>query len=378
MKKILFIIIDGMGDRPIKKLKGLTPLEKANTPGLDFLAKNGVCGILYPISKEIAPESDQAMLSLLGYNPVKYFTGRGPLEAEGSNIKFKKGEVVLRCNFADIKDNIITDVEAEKSASNLVKKLNKIKGIKFIPTIGHRAVLILGGNPKVTNTHPGYKIVKNYLTTALPIAGRKLKIRKCKSLDKKSSKTAEKINNFIEESKKILGDKIIITRGAGDRLPRLKKMKNWILLADMPVEKAIGKLIGMKIVKKPTDFGKLAELIKKNIKKHNIYLQIKGPDVFGHKGMPDKKEKAIEQIDKKFISKIKNIKDALIIVTADHSTPCELKSHSKDPVPVLIYDNEHSGKVEKFGESYCRKGDLGYMMGIELMKKTKQLNNKIT
>jgi 2,3-bisphosphoglycerate-independent phosphoglycerate mutase len=368
MKKILFIIIDGLGDQPIKELGGQTPLEKAHTPNLDFLAKDGLCGILCPISRKIAPESDQAMLSILGYLPLKYYTGRGPLEALGSGIKFKKGEVVLRCNFAEIKGNIITNVEAKKPPSKLIKKLNEMPGVKFIPTVGHRAVLILEGSPKVTNTHPGYKIISEYLTSAQPIAGCLLKEKKCRALSKEAEETAQKVNEFIKNAKEILKDKTILTRGAGNKLPELKKMKNWLLIADMPVEIAIGKLSGMKIVKKPTDFKKLVDLVKKNIKSYNIYLQIKGPDTFGHQGLPQRKRKSIEKIDKKFISKIKNLKDILIIITADHSTPCQLKAHSKDPLPILIYDGIHKDNVRKFGEKSCQKGSLGHIIGIDLMK----------
>ncbi len=369
MKKIIFIIIDGLGDRAIKELDNKTPLEKAYTPGLDFLAKDGLCGILYPIFKKIAPESDQAMLALLGYDPVKYYTGRGPLEAFGSGIKFREGEVALRSNFAEIKGNIITKIGARRPSARLIRKLNSIPGVKFVPTVGHRAVLVLKGSPRITNTHPGYKIVKNYLTSALPIAGRNIKIRKCRPLNKKAAPTACKINDFIKKSKQTLSSKVIITRGAGNRLPKLKKMKNWVLIADMPVEIAIGKLAGMEVIKKPTNLEKLTRIVKKNIKNHNIYLQIKGPDTFGHQGLPQKKKKAIEQIDKKFISKIKNLKDTLIIITTDHSTSCQLKAHSSDPVPILIYDGTHRDSVAKFGESYCQKGNLGHMMGIDLMKR---------
>jgi len=379
MKKII-VILDGASGLPCKTLKGKTPLEAANTPNLDFLTENGINGIMWPINKEIAPESDQAMLALLGFDPFKYYTGRGPLEAYGSGIDFR-GKIAIRCNFSEIKNGYITKIQgASEKETRKFSKLLSTEKIKIIPTIGYRAVMLLStkSSPRVTNTHPGYKIVKNFVTSAKRIAGRRLKERKCRPLESAAKETAKIINDFVYRAKRILKNKTIILRGAGNRLPKLKKLPGkWALLADMPVEKAIGKLTGMKILEKSKNLKKTFYTIKNNFKKFdNFYLQIKGPDTFGHAGDPLGKKSAIEKIDEEFISRLLKL-DAFICVTADHSTPCKYMAHSKNPVPIVMYGG-FKDKVKIFSEKACRNGKIGKIYGVQMLKILENYINKST
>ncbi len=372
MKKII-IILDGIGDLPCKELDGKTPLDAAHKPNLDFLAKEGKTGMMYPIKKGWAPESDQAMISMLGFDVFKAYTGRGVLEACGSGINFK-GCVVSRCNFSKIEKGIITQVQGtiEEESKRFAGKLNSLmKDAKIVPTVGYRAVLLVKtkSSPRVSNTHPGYVIVKNYCSQALPIAGKTLKVQRCKALVPAAKKTADMINNVTELSEKNLEGFTLITRGTGDKLPKLKKLKGkWALLADMPVEKAIGKIVGMTVLPKYPELDKTLEVIKWNFEKFdNFYLQIKGPDSFGHKGMVKEKVASIEKIDKEFISKIKELPFGVVCVTADHSTPCSMKSHSEHPTPFLVYGKGRDS-VEEFSEKACSKGDLGFFEGRKMLK----------
>ena len=363
--KILFIVLDGLGDRPCNSLKNKTPLDAAKKPCMDFLARNGMIGSMTIISKNIAPESDQGMLSLLGYDIFKTYTGRGPLEAYGNSIKIKKGQVIIRCNFATlcnskIHHNRINDIESMPSRDE-VKKIEciKIPHMKFKKTIGYRGVLIISKNlsPRVSNSHPGYKVVKNFVTTALPVRNRLLMQKNVIPFEKKAGATAEMINNFIEKAGSLLKNKTILTRGAGNKLPVSRNMKSWTILADMPVEIAIGKLSKMKVVKKPKNLKALSDIVKKEIKNNNVYVQIKTIDALSHRNKPVEKMKAIEDIDKNFISNIKDIKNTAIVITADHSTPCNLMSHSSDPVPFLIYGLK-KGTAKTFSERKARETGL--------------------
>ncbi|MDP2907032.1 MAG: alkaline phosphatase family protein [Nanoarchaeota archaeon] len=372
MKKII-IILDGLGDLPCKELNGKTPLEAASKPNLDFLAREGKTGMMYPIKKGWAPESDQAMISMLGFDVFKTYTGRGVLEAYGSNIDFK-GCVVSRCNFSKVENGVITQVQgaSEEESKRLAEELNSLmKDVKIVPTVGYRAVLLMKtrSSPKVSNTHPGYLIVKNYCSQAKPVAGKTLKVQKCKALVPGAKKTAEIINHITGLSEQNLKGFTLITRGTGNKLPRLKKLKGkWALLADMPVEKAIGKIVGMTVLPKYPDLNKTFEVIKWNFEEFdNFYLQVKGPDGFGHKGMVKEKVASIEQIDKEFISKIKELPFDIICVTADHSTPCSMKSHSEHPTPFLIYGKEKDS-VKEFSEKACSKGSLGFFEGKKMLK----------
>ncbi len=381
MKKII-IILDGLGDIPCKELNGKTPLEAANKPNLDFLAENGKTGMMYPIRKGWAPESDQSMISMLGFDVFKTYTGRGVLEAYGSGINFK-GCVVSRCNFSKVEKGVITQVQgaSEEESKLFAEKMNGlIKDAKIVPTVGYRAVLLTKtkSSPRVSNTHPGYVIVKNYCSQAQQVAGKTLKVQRCKALVPAAEKTSEVINNIVELSEKNLKGFTMITRGTGNKLPKLGKLKGkWALLADMPVEKAIGKIVGMKILPKKTiikgvyvetDLKETFDTIMKNFDKYNyFYMQIKGPDTYGHLGDVKGKVKAIEKIDQEFISKIKDLPFDVICVTADHSTPCSMKSHSEHPTPFLIY-GKGKDSVEEFSEKACSKGSLGFFEGKKLLK----------
>ena len=154
--KLLYIVIDGMGDLPIKELSNRTPLEAAKTPNLDALAKKGKTGLMYSVKKGVAPESDVAVISLLGYDPFKYSTGRGIIEAVGAGIKLKDGDLALRCNFATLGEgkeicdrrvgrSLTTEeaVELSKAANREVKLTSHNATFEFRNTLGHRAVLVI-------------------------------------------------------------------------------------------------------------------------------------------------------------------------------------------------------------------------------------------
>lgn len=347
MKKIL-IILDGLADKGNN-----TSLHLAKTPNLDLLAKNGKTGLMYPI-KNIAPESSASQFSILGQDLAKC-PGRGPIEALGLGIKLKRGEIALRCNFANIKHEKITNPRANIPPKKVISKLNKINSdIKIIPSVGYRAVMIVkNASPNISNTHPGYIKYKNISKAITPTNTKKI----CKG----DKKTSDKINSFIEKAEKILKNRTILIRGAGKSPSVTDKMSDWALIADMPVEIGLGKLLGMQILKKGKD--KIKQIIRC---KKNVYVQIKGPDTYGHKGDKKAKIKAIEQIDKtlKPLTQLKNI---IICITSDHATPCSLKRHSKDPVPLLIY-GKGKDNVKKFSEKDCKKGSLGIIQGKDLMK----------
>ena len=174
-------------------------------------------------------------------------------------------------------------------------------------------------------------------------------------------------------------------RDAGNCLPPLYSLskkygRNWALLADMPLEIGIGGLAGMSLVRLPLptftagDYGVRVEKTLAALKKFDcLYIHIKGPDLFGHDGDYLGKKQCIEEIDKFFFAPLLEkigLKNVVIAVTADHSTPCGMKGHSGDPVPFIISGGKVKADfVERFGESYCRNGGFGTIKGSELMKK---------
>ena len=197
--KLIYVVIDGMGDLPIEELGNKTPLEAAETPNMDFLAKRGKTGMMYTVGKGIAPESDVAVISILGYDPYKYSTGRGILEAVGAGAVVKDGDLALRCNFATLTDeNRIVDRRVgrnltTKEAGELSKAINKKVTLelhpvdfRFMSTIGHRGVLVIHNknnflSSKITNTDPAYSRAERFSIAETTV---QMTLRKCEPLDR--------------------------------------------------------------------------------------------------------------------------------------------------------------------------------------------------
>ncbi|MCM8798426.1 MAG: alkaline phosphatase family protein [Candidatus Omnitrophica bacterium] len=420
MKKIIYIILDGLGDRPHPDFENKTPLEVANIFYLNQLAGRGQLGLVYPVEKDIAPESDVAVISLLGYDAHKYYTGRGPLECFAEGWEVREGDLAYRVNFATLgKNKEIIDRRVGRNltareATLLAKEINekvKLTDAEFIfkNTLGHRGVLLLRAkrgklSAKVTNTDPAYgkegvfgvakEKFENFVQRCLP------------EEDTFSARLSAKLTNeFMEKSQQILEESeinkkrikegklpanVILTRDAGDRLPKFPSLKerwgvNFGCFVEMPVERGIALLTGMEIVDLPPptgdfakDYSLRAEKVLGVIDKFDgLYLHLKGPDEPAHDGNFVKKKEIIEAIDKFFFGNILphiDLSDYIIAVTSDHSTPCILKAHSADPVPLIICGgNIEAGGVRNFSEKGAREGNLGELAGKAVLPRLIEL-----
>jgi 2,3-bisphosphoglycerate-independent phosphoglycerate mutase len=425
--KLIFVAIDGMGDLPIKSLGNKTPLEAAKTPNLDSLAKTGKTGLMYSVKKGVAPESDVAVISLLGYDPFKYSTGRGVIEAAGAGLNMKDGDLALRCNFATLGDgkNILDRRVARSLTTEEATELSKAvnKGIKlesypatfeFRNTLGHRAVLLIKSKGKplssdITNSDPAYTIVNGLGVAKAEV---EMVLQTCEPTNKTeaSKVSAGLVNEFIEKSHNLweshpinikraaegkLKANVVLTRDAGHLLPKFFNINehyhvNFACLADMHAERGIAQLAGMDASLLPPPSGNLQKDCEVRVKallealpKYDcFYIHLKGPDEPGHDGNCALKTQIISAIDKYFFGPLLkqiSLKGNLICVTTDHATPCALKVHSDTPVPVLI-SGDHvcsDGKAVKFCEKECAKGSLGTIeRGCELMPKLMELLKK--
>jgi len=419
LKKIIYIVLDGLADLPIAELGNKTPLEAAATPNLDRLAQIGQTGIVYPVDKEIAPESDIAVISLLGYDANKYYTGRGPLEAFAEGLDINDGNLALRANFATveadfktIKDRRVARSLSTDEAAALAKEINsKITlsdaTFEFKSTVGHRAVLVIrsirsGLSGWITNTDPAYdrkgmfgiarKGFKNILEGSSPMAGHEN--------DLEAKEAADLLNEFTLKAFKVLSESainkkrieegklsanLILARDAGDSLPKFPKISglyngiNFGCFVEMPVERGIALLTGMDIIAVPSSTGHLdvdypvwAKIAEDAMQKYDgVYIHIKGPDEPGHDGDFIRKKEIIEKIDEFFFGnfiKQMDLKNSVVCVTADHCTACKIKAHSADPVPLMIAGGpiKADGNIS-FSEKTASSGSLGKLKGQDIL-----------
>lgn len=407
--KVLFCIIDGVGDRPcIKNDNGVskTPLEIADTPTLDRLSKNGKNGYMYPVKENVAPESDIAFFGILGNDPMKDYNGRGPLEAEGAGVEVNESDLIFRVNFATVEGNKIKGRRVNrdltrKEAKKLEEEINTIEfenaSFTFKHTVGHRGIVKISSerdlSSDISNTDPAYERNRNF-----GMAKKEFKpvLKKCKPLkESKEAKFSAKLTNTLtkkikeklEESEvnrkrekegKFKANTLLM-RDAGIGLPDMKNLnefldKEWVAITGMPLESAMMGLAGMEIEGFKYKKDRLGSEIRNSLKtiekgEYDAYfVHFKETDIPGHNGKPFEKKKMVERIEKEFFQKI-DTENYIIIVTADHSTPCEIKAHSSDPVPFLIYSKEgEKDKVKKFGERPCREGYLGKIYGKEVIQ----------
>jgi len=393
-------------------LVGKTPLDAANTPNLDRLAKNGTMGQVITVGKGIAPESDIAVFNMLGYK-FKHndYAGRGVVEAIGIGIDFKDGDLALRGNFATLNGNgVIIDRRAgrniEKQDTEAVSNEIEEK-IKFsdenataiiTPTIGHRLVIRIRSDctlsSNISNTDPAYGRVDG-MGIARAVTDF-LKIEKCLPLDEEShTKLASKLVNELteqsldimkkskvnerrkENDKKLLNG--ILLRDAGNIYPKVTPINDlhsmkFSCIVDMPVEIGISKILKMKTYDAGgrTDYEEKAKVAAKAMDEQNaVYVHLKGPDEFGHDGDARGKMENIEEIDKRFFGTLLDNIDSskvAVIVSADHSTPCINKGHSADPVPLLISgDMVTNDDTQRFTEIEAKKGRIGLIDGAQVI-----------
>jgi 2,3-bisphosphoglycerate-independent phosphoglycerate mutase, archaeal form len=388
-KKILIVVMDGLGDRGCKELNGLTPLQATETPNLDWFTKNGIAGTCDTVAPGIRPGSDTSHLSILSYDPLKVYTGRGPFEAAGIGLIGKPGDVAFRCNFSTADENmIITDRRAGRittpDTTELMKALSGmvIDGIEVIikESTEHRAAMILRGpglNPNVTDVDSHDSGPFNW----------------CKGKVPEAEFTAEVVNKFVKESYSRLKDhpvnkrrageglipaNIILPRGAGafpDIQPFPKKYEiSAACVAGVGMIKGICGVCGLDVIELPScctggcgsDFVSKAAVAMKTLEKYDfILMNAKAPDVCGHDRDPLLKCEIIKKLDAMAGYFRENFRDDLVIVfTADHSTPCSLGDHSGDPVPITIYTPGNvMDDATTFSESGCAHGRIGRIRG---------------
>jgi 2,3-bisphosphoglycerate-independent phosphoglycerate mutase len=379
--KILLIVLDGIGDLPLKN--GKTPLEAAKTPNLDFLAKKSALGLHIPVDYGITPGSGPGHLGIFGYDPLKINIGRGVLEALGIGIELRETDVAIRGNFATVKyENgvpIVVDRRAGRIPTEENKRLinylsshvSKIEDAQVILQSGreHRFVVVFRFPYKVSSE------VETINDTDPQVSGKPpLKPEGKGEIAERVSRIAETFSQKVAELlKNELKANYALLRGFSVR-PDLETFEEKFglkacCIATYPMYRGLASLVGMKII----DFE--GETIKDEIETLKrewqnfdfFFLHIKKTDSAGEDGNFELKTKIIEEFDS-LLPEILALNPSVFCITGDHSTPCILKAHSWHPVPVLIYSPYVLGETsERFTEREALKGELGIFYAYKLM-----------
>jgi len=390
-KKILLIVCDGLSDRPVKEFDKKTPLQQARKPAMDALARRGVSGTMDVIGPGIIPGSDTAHLALLGYDPYKVYTGRGPIEAAGVGIELRKTDVAFRCNFATVDKSMkVVDRRAGRirsGTSELAKALDgiKIDGVTVLFREGseHRGALVLRGqglDHRVSDVDPHSE----------------MRVLESKPIVPKARKTAQALNKFVRKSTDILSNhpvnkerikqglppaNIVLPRGAGS-IKELEPLGQrygikCAAVAGVTLVKGICRLVGMEVPDVPgatggldTDFKAKADAALRLIHSHDlVFVNVKAGDVAGHDGDFRMKVQVAENIDMMLGLVLKDLhEDVVVGLTCDHSTPVSVREHSADPVPLTISGGgARIDGVKEFDEVAAASGAIGRIRGVDLL-----------
>lgn len=395
--KGIMIICDGMADRPNPNYGNQTPLEVAETPNMDKLAKQGATGFMDIISPGVPPGSDVAHLSLFGYDPYEHYTGRGGLEAAGAGIELSYSDIAFRCNFATINDEFtVKDRRAGRirdDAEKLIPAIRKIKlnikdlSYEFYHTIEHRGVLIFRGKKlsrHVSDTDP-HKIGEKILQSN-PLEENEAASKTAEALNDFTAKTYEVLKNHPINLKRVKEGKppanILLSRGAGT-IPKLKPITQQYgikasAIAVVALVRGICRVVGMDLIDVPgatggvdTDFNAKAKAAVKSIVDNPLtILHVKATDVASHDGNFEMKKTAIEKIDKMIGTILEGVKreEVYLALTADHTTPIVVKDHTGEPVPFLLWGpGVFSSRINRFCERTVRSGNMGRIKGSDLI-----------
>lgn len=372
--KIIFLVIDGMGGLQIDGKAG-TELQVARTPNLDKLVEKSVCGLLDPVLPGITPGSGPAHFSLFGYDPLEANIGRGVLEAAGINLPLTDRDVAIRINFAtsDKNGNIIDRRAGRIDTENNQRICKKIRDnlslapdAEFVlePVKEHRAALVIRGDHlggDIYDTDPQ----KSGVPPLEPIAA-----------NQESEKTVLLVKQFLTRAHQIIADEpkanTILLRGFAKHKPYRSMMERFKLkclaIANYPMYRGVAFLLNMDLHPVTADIKSEFEAVKQNYDRYDFFfVHVKATDARGEDGDFDAKVKVIEEVDS-LLPIVTDLKPDVIVVTADHSTPAFMKSHSWHPVPVLVYSKIcRFDTVTKFNEISCIQGGLGRMPSMNLM-----------
>lgn len=402
--KYIIILGDGMADHPIKNLGDKTPLQVANIPNIDKLAKMGRCGLFQSVPNDMPPGSEVANLAVLGYDVYKVYEGRGVLEGASMGVEIIKGDLAMRCNLLCIEDGKIKNHSAGHISTEeshiLIDFLNeKLSNdfVKFYPGVSFRHLLVVkNGNNDLQFTPPH------------DVPGTPFKDAMITPTSKSGEETCNLLNNLILKSQELLKDHPINKKRIAEGRDPANSVWFWssgykpsmrtlnekygisgAVISAVDIIKGLGIYAGMDVIEvegatglTDTNYEGKAEAAVKAIKTHDlVYLHIEATDEAGHAGDAELKIRALEYLDARVVKYVieetsKLEEDVAIAVLPDHSTPCELRTHTHDAVPFIIYNPKlEADEVSEYNEESCLNGGFGLIEKDEFIRTLLGLGN---
>jgi 2,3-bisphosphoglycerate-independent phosphoglycerate mutase len=386
--KFVVILGDGMADLPLASLQGKTPLQVAKKPNMDRLAKQGRNGQALTVPEGFPPGSDVANLSVMGYRPDKYYTGRAPLEAAAMGVILGEADIAFRCNFVTVEDGNMKDYSAghitSSEGSELIEALKPLMpGQRLYAGVSYRNLLVLKAGANAICTPP-HDISDQSIQDHLP-----------------HGQDAEQLLGLMEAAQPILANHPVNLKrvaegkkpanaiwlwgqGPAPAMPTFleKYGLNGAMISAVDLLKGIGVYAGLEVINVPgatgtidTNYmGKVEAALQALQRLDFVYLHIEAPDEAGHEGDLDQKIRAIELFDQKVVGPLmeglrRQGDDWRVILLPDHATPIAIKTHSCDPVPFAIMGKGIvPDSVERFDEESAKRGGYGLVEATELVE----------
>ncbi|MDH4226373.1 MAG: cofactor-independent phosphoglycerate mutase [Deltaproteobacteria bacterium] len=356
--KYAILIGDGMGDKPIASLGGKTVLEHAKTPNMDFVAANGETGLYKSVPEGYPPGSDVASMSILGYDPRKYYSGRAPIEAASLGIKLEPTDVAYRCNFVSLdlsagkfymRDYSAGHISTEEGA-RLIEMLDdkfSNRGVRFYAGKSYRHIMVWAGGKDAPKTTPPHDISGQGIRDYLPSGDGSDKLRVL------MEGAAPLLRQHpVNEERRLAGkntaDSIWLWgQGKAPSMPTMKSLYgvDGVMISAVDLLNGLGVCAGLEVIKVPgvtgyidTNYeGKASYALKALETKDFVCVHVEAPDEAGHQGSLKDKITAIEDFDKRIVGPvlegIKKFGEYRVMVLCDHPTPVEIKTHTREAVP---------------------------------------------
>ncbi len=358
--KYILVIPDGMADEPQPSLGGKTPLEAAHTPHMDWVAREGVTGWVHTVPPGFKPGSDVASLSLFGYDPAMYYTGRSPLEAAAQGIRLGTGDVAFRCNLVTVENDVMVDYSAghidNDDAAALIQAIQQRLGngrCAFHPGVQYRHTLVIHGGPARVQCTPPHDISGQPIGPYWPAGEGSDEVRRLMAEARAMLADHEVNRRRVTQGQRPATMIWLWGQGEAPTLPSFQQQygKSGGILTAVDLLRGIGMLLGLEVIKVPgatgyfdTNYQGKAEYALEALQRHDlVVVHIEATDEAGHMGDLAKKIEAIEAVDRLVLATLRqglaSVKDYRLLVVPDHPTFVRLKTHVADAVPFALYDS---------------------------------------